>query len=91
MLYNYTLARPPSRTLIDPLAAFIITFASDPTDFESAFLAAREAAESTRALVATAGRAAYVDQESLREKNVPDAGAWGVLMLLEGVREVLNK
>lgn len=59
-LYRYTRARPPSRTLVDPLAAFIITYGADPSNFLAAFNAAKEAAESTRSLEATAGRAACV-------------------------------
>ncbi|SCZ90153.1 BZ3500_MvSof-1268-A1-R1_Chr1-3g01807 [Microbotryum saponariae] len=90
-LYNYTLARPPSRTLVDPLAAFIITFGSDPANFDNAFNQAQEAAEATRALVAKAGRAAYVDQDKIEKANVPDAGAWGVLKILQGVKAALAR
>ncbi|KDE09614.1 hypothetical protein MVLG_00021 [Microbotryum lychnidis-dioicae p1A1 Lamole] len=90
-LYNYTLARPPSRTLVDPLAAFIITFGSDPANFDNAFNQAQEAAEATRTLVAKAGRAAYVDQDKIEKANVPDAGAWGVLKILQGVKAALGR
>ncbi|SCV68313.1 BQ2448_434 [Microbotryum intermedium] len=88
-VYNYTLARPPSRTLIDPLAAFIITLGSDPANFDNAFNQAQEAAEATRTLAAKAGRAAYVDQDKIEKANVPDAGAWGVLKILQGVKAAL--
>jgi dihydroxyacetone kinase len=91
VLYTYTRARPPSRTLVDPLGAFIGTFASDPSNFTAAFNAAREAAEATRDLDAKAGRAAYVEQEALKSAKVPDAGAWGVLKILEGIKEVVQK
>lgn len=83
------MARPPSRTLVDPLAAFVITFASDPTNFEAAFKEAKLATEVTKSIVATAGRAAYVDQKALANANIPDAGAFGVLCLLEGIKSVL--
>ncbi|GAA5991175.1 hypothetical protein JCM5350_001937, partial [Sporobolomyces pararoseus] len=92
-LYQYTRARPPSRTLIDPLSSFILTLSSSPSDPKtllSAFDAAKEAAEATRDLDAKAGRAAYVDQDKIREAAVPDAGAWGVWKLLEGVKETLK-
>ena len=92
-LYQYTRARPPSRTLIDPLSSFILTLASSPSDHKtlvSAFSAAKEAAEATRDLDAKAGRAAYVDQEKIREASVPDAGAWGVCKLRKGIKEVLE-
>lgn len=92
-MYQYTRARPPSRTLIDPLSSFILTLSSSPSDPKtllSAFDAAKEAAEATRDLDAKAGRAAYVDQDKIREAAVPDAGAWGVWKLLEGVKETLK-
>ncbi|GAA5950894.1 hypothetical protein JCM3765_004622 [Sporobolomyces pararoseus] len=92
-LYQYTRARPPSRTLIDPLSSFILTLSSSPSDPKtlwSAFDAAKEAAEATRDLDAKAGRAAYVDQDKIREAAVPDAGAWGVWKLLQGVKETLQ-
>lgn len=92
-LYTYTRARPPSRTLIDPLSSFILTFASSPSSPSSlitAITAAREAAEATKDLDAKAGRAAYVDQERLREEKVADAGAWGVSKLLEGVQKAVE-
>ncbi|GAA6049543.1 hypothetical protein JCM3770_000839 [Rhodotorula araucariae] len=92
-LYQYTRARPPSRTLVDPLSSFILTFSASPTDegtLTHAFAAAKEAAEATRDLDATAGRAAYIDQEKIREASVPDAGAWGVWKLLEGVQKVIG-
>ncbi|GAA5832570.1 hypothetical protein JCM5353_002194 [Sporobolomyces roseus] len=92
-LYQYTRARPPSRTLIDPLSSFILTLSSDPSNRKtlvSAFSAAKEAAEATRDLDAKAGRAAYVDQEKIRDAKAPDAGAWGVWMMLKGVKEVLE-
>lgn len=88
-LYRYTRARPPSRTLVDPLSSFILTFASDPSRLSHAIKAAQEAAEATRDLAAKAGRAAYVDQEKIREASVPDAGAWGVWKLLEGMQKAL--
>ncbi|GAA5872299.1 hypothetical protein JCM3774_003337 [Rhodotorula dairenensis] len=88
-LYRYTRARPPSRTLVDPLSSFILTFASDPTKLTHAIKAAQEAAEATRDLDAKAGRAAYVDQDKIREASVPDAGAWGVWKLLDGMQKAL--
>ncbi|KAI6044289.1 dihydroxyacetone kinase [Pisolithus marmoratus] len=68
-LYTYTRARPPSRTLVDPLAAFIEAF---PSGLEVAVKAATEAAEKTRDLEAKAGRSAYVEGGRLRAERVPD-------------------
>ncbi|BGP12610.1 hypothetical protein JCM10213v2_000527 [Rhodosporidiobolus nylandii] len=92
-LYRYTRARPPSRTLIDPLSSFILTYSADPTSpgaLANAIAAAKEAAEATRDLEAKAGRAAYVNQESIKQASVPDAGAWGVWKLLEGVQKAVE-
>lgn len=87
VLYQYTRARPPSRTLVDPLATFILTFSTE--NFAKSYDAAKEAAEATKVLEAKAGRAAYVDKSKIADAGVPDAGAWGVLMMLDGIKSVL--
>ncbi|KAI0741558.1 dihydroxyacetone kinase [Daedaleopsis nitida] len=80
-LYTYTRARPPSRTLVDPLAAFIEALKGE--DFAGATKAAGDAALKTRDLEAKAGRSAYVEGDRLKEERVPDPGAWGVKVILE--------
>lgn len=82
-LFSYTRARPPSRTLIDPLAAFIQTLAS--SNFAGAVKAAAEAAEATKNLDAKAGRSAYVESDLLKKEKVADPGAWGVKTILESL------
>lgn len=82
-LFSYTLARPPSRTLVDPLAAFVQTLST--SDFASAVKAAAEAAEETRNLDAKAGRSAYVGSDFLKEEKVADPGAWGVKTILNNL------
>lgn len=90
VLYDYTAARRPSRTLIDPLAAFTEAFAaSKGTGLDSAIQAAAEACEETKNLVAQAGRAAYVDRAGLQEAQVPDPGAFGVVTILKGIQSSL--
>ncbi|EIW58792.1 dihydroxyacetone kinase [Trametes versicolor FP-101664 SS1] len=85
-LYTYTRARPPSRTLVDPLATFIEALAAAKgVDFAAASNAAGEAALKTRDLEAKAGRSAYVEGDRLREERVADPGAWGVKVILEGI------
>ncbi|KAG0145906.1 hypothetical protein CROQUDRAFT_658166 [Cronartium quercuum f. sp. fusiforme G11] len=86
-LYKYTRARSPSRTLIDPLTAFILTLTLTPTDFKSAVEAAKGSAEATAYLDAKAGRAAYVDRGKVKDSEVPDAGAWGVWKILEAIEK----
>ena len=84
-LFTYTRARPPSRTLVDPLSAFVRALAASPEDFSAAAGDAGRAAEATRDLQAKAGRSAYIESEHLRTQKVPDPGAWGVKVILEGI------
>ncbi|KAG6902329.1 hypothetical protein C0995_001366 [Termitomyces sp. Mi166 len=85
-LYTYTRARPPSRTLVDPLAAFVETLAkSSGSDLRAAVEAAAAGAERTRDVEAKAGRSAYVEGDRLRKEKIPDPGAWGVKTILESL------
>lgn len=84
-LYAYTRARPPSRTLVDPLAAFADAFSASPSDLRAAVKKAAEAAEATRDVEARVGRSAYVERGRLKRERVPDPGAWGVKVLLEAL------
>ncbi|RXW21663.1 hypothetical protein EST38_g4183 [Candolleomyces aberdarensis] len=85
-LYTYTRARPPSRTLVDPLAAFIDEVRKNRgQDFASAVRLAAQATEATKDLEAKAGRSAYVQSEQLQKEQVPDPGAWGVKTILESL------
>ena len=84
-LYTYTRARPPSRTLVDPLSAFVETFLSSGYKFSTASKAAGDAAVATKDFKATAGRSAYVEGDRLKNEQVPDPGAWGVKTILENL------
>ncbi|KAJ6601042.1 dihydroxyacetone kinase [Mycena vulgaris] len=81
-LYTYTHARPPSRTLVDPLAAFVEAY---PAGLAGAVQAAAAAAEHTKDVDAKAGRSAYVDTAVLSREKVADPGAWGVKTILEAL------
>ncbi|KAI0270926.1 Dak1 domain-containing protein [Russula aff. rugulosa BPL654] len=87
-LYTYTRARPPSRTLIDPLVAFVDAFSANPSDLRAAVTKAAVAAEATRDTEARVGRSAYVDAERLKQERVPDPGAWGVKVILEALAAI---
>ena len=82
-LYTYTRARPPSRTLVDPLDAFISTLQQDRASYQDAVHKAGEAAEATKYLAAKAGRAAYI--EAAKFKGVADPGAKSVQVILEAL------
>ncbi|GLB43410.1 putative dihydroxyacetone kinase [Lyophyllum shimeji] len=85
-LYTYTRARPPSRTLVDPLSAFVETLAqSAGRDSAAAVQAAASAAERTKDIEAKAGRSAYVEGDRLKQERVADPGAWGVKTILESL------
>ncbi|KAG2127281.1 dihydroxyacetone kinase [Suillus bovinus] len=83
-LYTYTRARPPSRTLVDPLTAFIGALSSG---LAAAVKAAREAAEGTKDMEAKAGRSAYIDSTKLKAERVADPGAWGVKVVVEALAQ----
>jgi len=87
--YGYTRARPPSRTLVDPLSSFILTFANEPDNLAAAYHAAQQAQEATATLDAKAGRAAYIEKSKVSESKIPDAGATGVIRLLDGLVRVI--
>lgn len=83
-LYEYTAARPPSRTLLDPLAAFTIAL-QHGRSFKDAVNEAGTAADATKDLGAKAGRASYIKKEHLA--GVSDPGAVGVYRILQGLLE----
>jgi len=79
-----TRARPPSRTLVDPLEKFIESLPSK--GLSRAADEAKAAADTTKELVAKAGRGAYVNQDDLKRSAVPDPGAWGIWRIVDGLR-----
>lgn len=81
-LYTYTRARPPSRTLVDPVAAFIEALLGG-SSVSDAVNKASAAADNTKNLEARAGRAAYVGKDKV--KGVPDPGAIGVKLVLQAL------
>jgi len=83
-LYAYTRARRPSRTLVDPLSAFVESFVSGENLVE-AVGAAAGATEETKDVEAKAGRSAYLESESLKKEKLPDPGAWGIKLILEAL------
>ncbi|KIK68701.1 hypothetical protein GYMLUDRAFT_154399 [Collybiopsis luxurians FD-317 M1] len=87
-LYTYTRARPPSRTLVDPLDAFIASLYTNSGDYKGAINGAVQAAHATRGMVAKAGRAVYSgtgNEGGEGEHGEMDPGAWGVAVLLRAL------
>jgi hypothetical protein len=81
-LLKYTKARLGDRTCLDCLIPFVETL-RETGDSEKALEEAEKGVETTKKLEAKLGRSSYLDEASTR--GVPDPGAYGLLMLLEGM------
>ena len=81
-LMKYTNARLGDRTMMDALIPFIDTLDSSG-DIEKALEKAKEGVEGTKKMEAKLGRSTYLDESATR--GVPDPGAYGLLVLLEGM------
>lgn len=81
-LYKYTNARLGDRTMMDALIPYIETLVSSG-DSKQAVAKAKEGVEGTKKMEATLGRSAYLDESATQ--GVPDPGAYGLYVLLEGM------
>jgi len=81
-LMKYTRARLGDRTMMDALIPFIDTLQSTG-DASQAVQKAKEGVEGTKTMQASLGRSTYLDESATR--GVPDPGAYGLLILLEGI------
>jgi hypothetical protein len=81
-LLKYTRARLGDRTCLDCLIPFAETLKASG-DAEKALQDAGTGVETTKKLEAKLGRSSYLDEAATRA--VPDPGAYGLLMLLEGM------
>ena len=85
-LLKYTRARLGDRTMLDCLIPFAETLVRSGGDVKEALEEARKGVESTKELEAKLGRSTYLDESATR--GVPDPGAYGLLVLLEGLAAV---
>jgi DAK2 domain len=81
-LLKYTRARLGDRTCLDCLIPFVDTL-KETDDPAKALAQAQKGVETTKNLEAKLGRSSYLDESATR--GVPDPGAYGLLMLLEGM------
>jgi dihydroxyacetone kinase len=81
-LLKYTRARLGDRTCLDCLIPFVETL-NKTGDSKKALEEAKKGVEMTKKLEAKVGRSSYLDEAATR--GVPDPGAFGLLMLLEGM------
>jgi dihydroxyacetone kinase len=85
-LARYTPAKPGDRTLVDALAPFVEELAGSG-EVGKAAAAAKEGAAKTKGMKASLGRTVYVGGSGFEE--VPDPGAHGLAVFLEGLAEGL--
>ncbi|KAI1191058.1 dihydroxyacetone kinase [Nemania serpens] len=81
-LSKYTPARPGDRTIVDALYPFADTL-GEPGDVKKAAVAAKRAAEGTRGMRPSLGRAVYVGGSGF--ESVPDPGAFGLASFFLGL------
>ncbi|KAI8625179.1 dihydroxyacetone kinase [Xylariaceae sp. FL1651] len=81
-LYKYTPAKPGDRTLIDALYPFVETLGKSG-DIKQAAEASMKAAEGTKGMQASLGRAVYVGGSGFEQ--VPDPGAFGLASFFLGL------
>ncbi|RCH88392.1 hypothetical protein CU098_007540 [Rhizopus stolonifer] len=79
-LMTYTKARVGDRTLMDMLCPFII--ALNNRSLEKVVELVQLSASSTRTMSSHLGRSSYLSNQNLPDSNVPDAGAYGLALLL---------
>jgi hypothetical protein len=93
-LMRYTPARRNDRTLLDALIPFAEALEGSALEegwkgrVGKAVAAAREGCEATKGMRPGLGRAIYVPREGI--EGVPDAGALGVLRVVEGVEAAVE-
>ncbi|OTB18976.1 hypothetical protein K445DRAFT_314834 [Daldinia sp. EC12] len=81
-LSRYTPARPGDRTLIDALYPFVEVLGKTG-DLKKAAEASKQAAEDTKGMKPSLGRAVYVGGTGFEQ--VPDPGAWGLASFFLGL------
>lgn len=84
---KYTPARPGDRTLVDALAPFIEQLGQSG-DVSKAAQAADDGAKKTKGMKASLGRTVYIGGSGYEE--VPDPGAYGLAIFLQGLAEGLR-
>ncbi|GAB7339725.1 hypothetical protein MBLNU457_6291t1 [Dothideomycetes sp. NU457] len=82
-LLKYTRARLGDRTMLDCLIPFVETLRESGGDAEKAIEEARKGVEGTKTMQAKLGRSTYLDESATM--GVPDPGAYGLLVLLQGM------
>jgi len=85
-LLKYTRARLGDRTMLDCLIPFVETLRESGGDAKKAIEEAKKGVEGTKTMQAKLGRSTYLDESATM--GVPDPGAYGLLILLQGMCEM---
>jgi len=85
-LLKYTRARLGDRTMLDCLIPFVETLRDSGGDVKKAIEEAKKGVEGTKTMQAKLGRSTYLDESATM--GVPDPGAYGLLILLQGMCDV---
>ena len=88
-LMKHTGARVGDRTVMDVLIPFAEAL-NDKRDLKVAVDTALKAAEGTKDLKPSFGRASYVELKEGDEQRVPDPGAWALMEIVRGLFDALN-
>lgn len=75
--------------MMDCLIPFVETLVVDDGGMEKALEEARKGVEGTKTMEANLGRSSYLDESATR--GIPDPGAYGLLILFEGMVEGLER
>ena len=84
-LLQYTRARVGDRTMMDTLIPFVDVL-SGSGDVHEALSQAKTGMEGTKKMEAKLGRSSYLDESATQ--GVPDPGAYGLWIILQGMAEV---
>ncbi|KAI1466376.1 dihydroxyacetone kinase [Daldinia caldariorum] len=87
-LSRYTPARPGDRTLVDALYPFVEVLRKTG-DLKKAAEASKKAAEDTKGMKPSLGRAVYVGGSGFEQ--VPDPGAWGLASFFLGLAGIKSE
>jgi dihydroxyacetone kinase len=89
-LKSHTGARVGDRTVMDVLIPFAETLEKQ-RDLSQAVKSAEKAAEETKDLKPSFGRASYVTLTGDEEQRLPDPGAWALMEIVRGIHDASRK
>ncbi|KAI8077684.1 dihydroxyacetone kinase [Halteromyces radiatus] len=89
-LQVYTQARVGDRTMMDTLIPFVKTLNEPDTSLTKAIEAARQGMWATQTQTTQLGRTAYLSDQHVLDAGIPDAGAFGLMAVLDAIALALT-